>query len=45
MQFMLNPTDLNGNNGDSDKRPHLVSNSYGGSHNEGKFENLLKFSS
>jgi len=32
MEFMLAPHDLNGNNPDSDKRPELVSNSYGGSH-------------
>jgi len=41
MQFMLNPTDLNGENGDSDRRPHLVSNSYGGSHNDAR-ETALK---
>jgi serine protease AprX len=29
MQFFLAPTDLQGNNPDSDKRPHVVSNSYG----------------
>ncbi len=29
-QFILAPTDLNGNNPDSSKRPHIVNNSWGG---------------
>jgi len=30
LQFMTAPSDLNGENEDSDKRPHITSNSYGG---------------
>jgi subtilisin family serine protease len=42
MQFMLAPTDLDGNNADSDKRPHLVSNSYGGGAGHTGIHNALK---
>jgi len=40
-QFMLAPTDLNGNNADADLRPNLVSNSWGGGGNNPWYQSTV----
>jgi hypothetical protein len=41
-QWMLAPTDLYGNNPDPDRRPHIMSNSWGGSPNNPFYQDIVK---